>query len=110
MIIPIFYIDFNQNKEQLGFCFMVMQMLFKNIIYLYVKEIFEVFPTVTCPSATEKCLVEYMLCTFNLLDKNVEINSSPRSCFQQNEGIIVYFSFTFDKDMSNQITQDIYAS
>ena len=36
---------FNQNEEPLGFCSMIMQMLFSNIIYLSVKRISEMSPT-----------------------------------------------------------------
>ena len=44
-----------------------LQMSFKNIIFLSLKEIFEVFPTqnilycVTCPSAAKESLLEYWL-------------------------------------------------
>ena len=32
---------FNQNGEHLGFCFMIMKLLFENIIFLSAKKIFE---------------------------------------------------------------------
>ena len=65
MILPIYAIwILNQNEGHLGFCFSILQMLIENIIFLSVKNKFEMFPTqngVAFPNATKKCLVDYML-------------------------------------------------
>ena len=46
MILPIFYMDFfNQNAVDFGSCLMIMQTLFRNVIFLLVKRIFEILST-----------------------------------------------------------------